>query len=312
MKKWISIVLFLLLFFSIDVFAERQILIDFNNLKNTELDIVKLAGPNALTVADADKDKLLISLDPNNWEVQLSPSARTIENIVNSLTKAVVPESGEYKGQTVLGARIHFPTGKYAAWAKIMPPYEIPSYEAADANDKIGNKYVNKGVLRNVGPIKTVMITVKGRNFPHSLTIRLKNQNDEYIDIFVGYLDFNGWRTFRIDNPNYIADVRKRNLKKFPLYPQEEPYVKLDSFIVYKYSDGPGGDFIIYIKSVEIIYDLAVLTAEEDINDELVWGILAARREAKKRAEAARVGIIQLLRFEEKKKMATESAEEKK
>lgn len=311
MKKWISILAVLLFLASVSAFAERQVLIDFNSLDNTDLDIVKIAGPNAFSSISAEEKKdLLVNLNPDNWEIQLSPSARTIENIINSYCKSVTVAGGKYKDQTVLGARIHFPKGRYSAWAKIMPPYEIPSYEPADENDKIGNKYVNKGVIRNVGPIKTIMVTVYGRNFPHSLSLRLKNQNDEFIDWFVGYLNFSGWLTFKIDNPNYIPDARKRALKKYPLYPQEEPYVKLDSFIVYKYADNPGSDFIIYIKSVEIIYDLAILKTTEDIQDEEVWGILAARREAKKRAEAARVGVIQLLRFEEKKKIATENAEE--
>ena len=313
MKKWISVGIALLLFIAVPVFAERAVLIDFNDLEDTELDIVKIAGPNAFSsLTEEGKKELMISLDPDNWEIVLSPSSRTIENIMYSLCKKVTVKRGKFEGETVLGARIHFPTSRYNAWAKIMPPYEIPSYEQDpnDPNDRVGNKYVNKGVIRNVGPIKTLIITVYGRNFPHSLQVRLKNQNDDFLDIFVGYLDFNGWLTFRIDNPNYIGEAKKRNLKKYPLYPMEEPYVKIDSFIVYRHADAPGGDFVIYIKSVEMIFDLAILQEQEGIDDEEVWGILSARREAKKRAEAARVGIVQLLRWEEKQKIAPEVATE--
>ncbi len=311
MKRWnLIFAIFLIFLFATPVLAERNVLIDFNNLANTELDIVKIAGPNVFQSVKTEEERknLLISLEPKNWEVILSPSSRTIENISLSFVKTVKVDRGQYAGQTVLGARIHFPKEKYNSWAKIIPPYEIPSYEPADANDTIGNKYIGKGVLRNVGAIKNLMVTVRGLNFPHSLTVRLKNQNDELIDFFVGYLDFTGFITITIDNPNYIADVRKRMLKKYPLYPVEEPYVKLDSFIVYRHGDQIGGDFLIYIKSVEMIYDLAILKMEQEIDDEAVWHILSDRREAKKRAEAARVGIIQLLRWEEQQKMATESS----
>jgi hypothetical protein len=85
-----------------------------------------------------------------------------------------------------------------------------------DANDKIGNKYINKGVLRNVGPIKTLMVTVYGRNFPHSLTIRLKNQNDEYTDIFVGYSQLK--TTFELP---FVFDIQTLSLVFFlsvPIY----------------------------------------------------------------------------------------------
>ena len=99
-------------------------------------------------------------------------------------------------------------------------------------------------------------------------------------------------------------------LKKYPLYPVEEPYIKLDSFIVYRHGDQIGGDFLLYVKSIEMIYDLAILKQEQEIDDEEIWHILRDRREAKKRAEAARVGIIQLLRWEEQQKMATESSTE--
>ncbi len=313
MKKWISLLLLTLIVFAPTMFAEKQVLLDFNDLEGTALDIVKLAGPNAFSstaMTDGDVEQLNIDLTPENWEVVLSPSSRSIENITNSYCKSVVTTSGDYEGQTVLGVRVHFPTAKYNSWAKIQPPYDIPSYEAIDDNDKIGNKYVNKGVLRNVGAIKSLKVIVKGRNFPHTLSIRLRNQNDEITDMFISALDFNGWMNFIVDNPNYIDDARKRSLKKFPLYPQEEPYIKIDSFIVYRHAEHPGGDFILYLKSVELIYDLAIMKTEDDINDEEVWGILAARREEKKRAEAARVGIKQLLTFEEKKKMAEEEWEE--
>ena len=313
MKRWSILFSILLVFILVTpVLAERNFLIDFNNLENTELDIVKIAGPNAFQSVKTDEERknLLISLEPKNWEVQLSPSSRTIENITNSYVQTVKVTRGQYAGQTVLGARIHFPTEKYNAWAKVIPPYEIPSYEPSNDQDAVGNKYLGKGVLRNVGAIEYLIVTVRGVNFPHSLTIRLKNQNDEYIDFFVGYLDFAGFITITIDNPNYISDVRKRMLKKYPLYPVEEPYIKLDSFIVYRHGDQIGGDFLLYVKSIEMIYDLAILKQEQEIDDEEIWHILRDRREAKKRAEAARVGIIQLLRWEEQQKMATESSTE--
>jgi hypothetical protein len=204
----------------------------------------------------------------------------------------------------VLGIRIHFPTAPFNSWAKIMPPFEIPFYEDAEGDEPgTGNKFVNKGVLRNVGTIKSISVRVTGRNFPHGFSVSLKDEQETEREMFLGYLDFDGWRTLNWDNPNYITDVKQRDLRRKPLYPESMPSVKFSNFTIYRHGSQIGGDFVTYIKDVQMVYDLAILETERDINDEAAWGILQTRRDAKRAAEIRRLGILQVLRHQEEIKM---------
>jgi len=121
--------------------------------------------------------------------------------------------------------------------------------------------------------------------------------------MFMDYLAFDGWRTLTWDNPNYVVDVRNRELRKFPLYPKGMPYLKIVGIIVYRDAAQEGGDFVTYIHDINITYDKAIIDTERDINDEAIWGILQQRNEARRLAELKRLGNIQVLRFLEQQKM---------
>jgi len=273
-----------------------QVLIDFSNLEGTEVDFSKFPGAMAEGV-----ESIKVDLSLDNWAVKLAPSSASAENRILSFTKPV--ESKKMQGD-VLGVRVHFPTAPFNSWARIMPPFEIPFYEQAEG-DQVGegSKFVHKGVLRNVGTVKSISVRVTGRNFPHGFSIALQNEQNNVREMFLGYLDFDGWRTLTWENPNYITDVKQRDLRKTPLYPETMPSVKFSSFTIYRHGSQIGGDFVTYIKDVQMVYDLAVLEAERDINDEAAWGILQARRDARRAAEIRRLGILQLLRQQELVKM---------
>ncbi len=285
------------------IFAQQQevkggpgVLIDFSNLKGTDIDFSKYPGAMAEGV-----EEIIVDLSITNWAVELSPSSAASENKLLSFTKPVI--SNKMQGE-VLGARIHFPTAPFNSWAKIVPPFEIPFYEDAEGDKPgEGTKFVNKGVLRNVGTIKYITARVTGRMFPHGLTLTLKDEQETAREMFMGYLDFDGWRTVRWDNPNYISDVKMRDIRKTPLYPESMPSYKFDSFTVYRHGSQIGGDFVIYIKDVQLVYDLAVIEYEKDINDEAEWRILQSRRDVRRAAEMRRLGVLQLLRKQEALKM---------
>jgi hypothetical protein len=137
----------------------------------------------------------------------------------------------------------------------------------------------------------------------------VEDQDGVQQTIFMDYLEFDGWRTLTWNNPNYIADVRNRELRKFPLYPKGTPYLKLDGFVIYRDSQQEGGDFVTYLKDVKITYDKALITTERDINDEAIWGIIQQRNEARRLAELKRLGGSQVLRFLEQQKMDTTPAQ---
>ena len=319
------------------IFAETSMLIDFAVLEPdvdvggkglntaTMVDFSKIAGAS---YTEEEKKLMKVSLAVEEWEVQLAGSSRTVQNMRYSTTKAVTSK----KYGTVMGARVHFPTGSYNSWALIKPPFEIPAYQKptkyengdiveltaeeiaainTSNNVRIGekgyvtnsSKYDGYGVVKNVAIIKSLKITAYGTNYPHGLSVRIKDQTGSEQDIFLGHLKFDGWKTLEWKNPNYVEEVKNRELHNFPLYPQATPFIKLMGVLVTRDGATVGGDFILYVKDVEVTYDKAVITLDRDIDDEEVWGILTKREEARRDAELRRVGNIQVLRFLEEKKI---------
>jgi len=290
----------------------------------TMMDFSTLAG--ASYTAD-QKKAMRTSLALANWDVVLASSSRTTANTRLSMTAAVPVKGTDGKETgTVLGVRIHFPVESFNSWARVSPPFEIPAFEpkatigddgaitkkeastsddavnarmsrfegSYDANARIYNAL---GVVKNVGIIKTVAVTVKGLNFPHGLSVVLKDNDNVEKTMFMGYLNFDGWKTLKWDNPAYITEVRNRELRLYPLYPRATPFIKFDSFLLTRDADHEGGDFVTYIQNVKLLYDKAVLEPVMDIDDESVWGIIQTREDQRKKAEAGRFGNRQVLRY---------------
>jgi hypothetical protein len=298
---FVTLLCILLTFAAASVFAQQQItggpqvLLDFSSLENTDIDFSKFPGAMAEGFGE-----LKVDMRIENWAVKLASSSASPENRVLSYCKPVESKKME---SNVMGVRVHFPTAPFNSWAMIVPPFEIPFYEDAPGEKGEGSKFINKGVLRNVGTIKSISVRVTGRNYPHGFSISLKDEQETVQEMFLGYLDFDGWRTLTWQNPNYITDVKQRDLIKKPLYPETMPSIKFDSFTVYRNGSQIGGDFVLYLKDVQMIYDLAILETERDINDEAIWGILQVRKDAKRAAEVRRLGLLQLLRRQEEIKM---------
>ncbi len=342
MKSWRFGIVLVLLLCGTFAFADTQTLIDFSALAGdvtvggkledqaTMLDFSSEAGASYTA---EEKALMMSSLAIGDWDVELASSSRTSGNMAFTMTQPV--KSTQYG--VVLGARIKFPEGSYNSYALIKPPFEIPAYSTptkyvanatpqvqdlkpdeiaalnqksnakkGDANYVTGNdKYEGRGVLKNVGPIKQIKVRAYGSNYPHGFAIRLKDQSGNISDIFMGYLNFDGWKEMTWQNPNYIWDVRNRELRLLPLYPQADPYVKFMGIIVYRDGATVGGDFVTYFKDVEVTYDKAIITPTRDIDDEAAWGILSEREGARKKAEGKRLGNVQVLRFLEQQKQDT-------
>jgi hypothetical protein len=284
---------------------------------STLVDFRDVAGSS---FSSEDLAAMKTSLYIANWEVRLNSSASSTGN--QTLTYARVAKVGDkaakfnnedVAGKQILGARIHFPEAPHNAYAFIAPPFEIPAYNdkdkvqgdklvVADADKGKGDKFDGMGVVKNVGIIKQVAVTVYGNNFPHGLSVVLLNQYGEEQQIFMDYLQFDGWRQLVWDNPNYVQEVAKREIKSFPLYPESTPFVKLLGFIVHRDAAQRGGDVIVYIKDVKVTYDKALLKVDRDIDDEGIWRILSERQADRQRAEIRRLGNKQVLRFIDAKK----------
>ena len=317
-------------------FADRETLIDFSQLaadvtigtgkvpnenKATIMDFSEVAGAS---FTDEERAAMKTSLALGNWEVLLASSARSVANQslsmtreagVKSTAKKIPGTDTEIAGKKVLGIRVHFPVESYNSWAIVKPPFEIPAYmdkrelqgtrlaePTADEKGQ-GRMFDKNGVVKNVGVLKSLSVTVYGANFPNGIGVIVADQDGREQTIFLDYLAFDGWRVLTWQNPNYIVDVRNRELRKYPLYPRSTPHLRFVGLVIYRDSMQEGGDFITYVKDINITYDKAILEADRDINDEALWNILQQRYEGRRRAELKRLGTMQVLQYLERQKM---------
>jgi len=322
------------------LFAEEGVLIDFTLLKadihvrvgdndnstepnqnrHTMMDFSHVAGGSFTT---QQRSVMRTSLAIENWDVILASSARNVENISRSYTR----EAPSRQFGTVLGARIHFPIEPHNSWALIRPPFEIPAYEPMatirddgtieplQGNDGITSRSRFEaqergqpayGVIKNVGVLREVKVHVYGLNFPHRLFVILIDSQGNERNVDMGPLNFDGWGDPSWVNPAYVQEVRNRDLRLYPLYPASTPFIKFGGFLLQRDAAHIGGDFIVYFKDVSIIYDVAVLDTDRDIDDEALWRIILDRETARKVWEMERFGQNQVLRYLEQQRQATE------
>lgn len=327
-------VLFVLVFLLVlgFVVADEAVLIDFallggdypaDNPVHNERTLVDYSIAAGSSFTEEEKAEMRISLAINSWEVDLASSSRNVTTKSDSIVRSAQVREGaaQYEGQTVMGVRVRFPTDPFNSWALIRPPFEIPAFadleEVQDDGSLStpqeeqgrGRKFDNYGVVKNVGVLRSVSMNVHGLNFPHGISVVLQDENNNQHEIFMGYLNFDGWRTLEWRNPNYITEVRNREIRAMPLYPNLSPLRKLIGIRIYRDAAQVGGDFISYVKDITLTYDRAVLQLERDIDDEAVWGILQTREQARRDAELRRLGNIQVLRYLEQRKMHDPDAE---
>jgi hypothetical protein len=302
--------------------------------RNTMMDFSGTAGAS---YTEEQKKQMRTSLAIRNWDVLLASSSRSNLNQSLSMTaEAQIDKNAkQFADKSVMGFRIRFPVADYNSWAKVMPPFTIPAFEPKASVDDQGiitpakdqgtdpvNARLSRfegqydastkittalGIVKNVGVIKSIAVTVKGLNFPHGLSVVLLDSDGNEKNIFMGYLNFDGWKELRWDNPAYVQDIRNRELRVFPLYPKSTPMVKFDGFVVTRDAANDGGDFVAYVKDVKILYDKAVLEPVRDIDDEAIWGIVSKKEAERKSMESKRFGSTQVLRYLEKMKQESKS-----
>ena len=146
-----------------------------------------------------------------------------------------------------------------------------------------------------------------GMNFPHQLYVLLKDNDGVERRYLMGNLMFDGWKTLVWNNPDYVSEVRRREIRVYPIYPRGTPFVKFCGFQVTRDASDIGENYIGYFKDVKIIYDLAVLSSDRDIDDEDLWGIITKQEKDRQNGEMSRFGSKQVTRYIEKEKMATEN-----
>ena len=317
-------------------FGEKAILIDFSSLdadivadengkptvnKRTVMDFSKVSS---ISFDDTQKALMRTSLALTDWEVQLNSSARIVANMQHSIVKSAPVISGPFQGKNVMGIRVVFPTAPVNANARIMPAFDIPAFEPmADIDEngqvvegsqkpnayrfrKNGDDQSAFGVLDNVGTLKSVSLTTYGYNYPHAVYVLLKDNDNVERRYYMGTLNFDGWKNLIWNNPDYITDIRNREIRVYPLYPRGLPYAKLSGIYITRDAAHDGGDFVAYFKQIDVIYDKAVAQTERDIADEDLWGIVTAKERIRQTNEMRRFGSQQVNRFIEKSNLAKE------
>ena len=334
MKRTLFLTAAVMLLAGTFAFAKESTLIDFTLLDaDTVADENGNPTENSRTVMDysvaagatftSDQKSLMkTSLALPRWEVELNSSARNVEAVAYSqVVAAPVKDTADvpFAGSNVMGVRVIFPTWNNNANARIVPPFEIQAYEPLSDADENGNrlqptdeqkgKYIFEegyGLVKNVGTLKSIAVTTMGMNYPHQLYVLLKDNDGVERRYLMGNLYFDGWKTLQWNNPDYISEVRTREIRVYPIYPRGLPFVKFCGFQVTRDASHIGDNFIGYFKDVKIIYDLAVLSADRDIDDEDLWGIIGKKEQARQNNEMSRFGNKQVNRFIEQEKMATE------
>ncbi|MFI3256871.1 MAG: flagellar filament outer layer protein FlaA [Spirochaetales bacterium] len=335
-----SLVFLAIVFFLVGsvAFGERGTIIDFSSL---EPDIVAdengnptvhsrtvMDFSNATSVNIDDEQKALMrtSLALTDWEVHLNDSAQNPVSMRNSMVKSAPVVSGPYAGMNVMGVRVVFPTIAAHANARIEPAFDIPAFDPMVEIDENGqvvagsqqsgvyrfrkqsDDAVGYGVLDNVGTIQSISLTTMGNNYPHAVYVLLSDNDGVERRYYMGTLNFDGWKNLIWNNPDYVTDVRNREIRVYPVYPRGLPFAKFNGLLVTRDASHDGGDFIGYFKQVDIIYDRAVAQTERDIMDEDLWGIITTQENDRQAIEVSRFGSVQVDRFIEQQNQAREEA----
>ncbi|MDD5066083.1 MAG: flagellar filament outer layer protein FlaA [bacterium] len=212
----------------------------------------------------------------DRWRIQLSgfsdiPLCRILSDLTIVPVDSAKVETTD-KFSKCLGVRIYFDYSWGNDWAQIKTFSPLSDYYSKEG----------QGVLRNVGPIKSVSLTVLGRNYKNSVEVRMVDQNGLFKSINFGSLFFRGWRKLTWENPDFIKDARKRDIQKEHLYPQYAPFLKFDSIVLYKSPQELGGDFVVYVKDVRVEYEPALLKYEDSVDDEAIWKIQETKAKEQK------------------------------
>jgi hypothetical protein len=338
MKRFLALAAMITLVLGVGLYADEGTLIDFTKLvSDVEGRTVVANGfdtsdgtpalnahtvmdfrnnPKISSYTDEQREAMRTSLAISNWLVELASSAQSVTSNKLSYTKEVT--STQYG--KLMGVRVRFPTEPYNSWALIKPPFNIPAYELS-TTDAQGNITLSQdqtanlnnpsrfedgyGVIKNVGAIKSVAVDVYGLNYPHSLYTIWADGNGNETEVFMGYLNFEGWAELRWENPAYIQEIRARTMRIYPIYPDYTPYIIFKGFRIKRDASHVGGDFVTYFRDVKIVYDKHTLNETRDINDEQEWQIITDREAADQKAEFENYSLDQIYRYAAEQEKAT-------
>lgn len=299
--------------------AHKATLLDFSLLTAGEEEdgqnpdtIIELADYSTYALSEEERAEFDVSLAIEQWRVKLNSSAAFPDTMAKSMVKEVeVTDAETVFGNEklgvenpgkVLGVRANFPQGSRYAYADIVPPFEIPVYYKKPGTDEF--MFQNgRGAIDNVKNIKKISAVVCGRNYPHKLQVVLRDSNYNEKVYTIGDFNFTGWQRLEWENPNYIANIKDRDLKTAPTYPMLNRGWKVIALRIVKDIQHEGGDFIGYIKQIDIEYDKDVIENNLDIDDDAYWNIVSDYNDFMSDYNFSRLGEQMTLEYIEKQRM---------
>lgn len=218
---------------------------------------------NASKLSDAtySSDKVQTDNDADRWYADFGNQGVGKAAFVCTLIKGA-----NDKG---IGIKVEIPNNYYKG--KYVSVVLRPNILASLTENESGN-----GKIVNVGDIKT--ITIKGTTLEYEIEVRpLMTRSDgskvgmRMINVPQQYGAFE----VKWDNPGYIEDVNKREIKTRPVYPNTSSDLLLEGIEVrgkpfYPKVDGPGY-MIVYFNTITVVADKAYENLD-DFSEEL-WGL---------------------------------------
>lgn len=170
-------------------------------------------------------------------------------------------------GERGVGIKVEIPNDSWND--KYVSVVLRPNIIAALTENESGN-----GKLVNVGDVKSV--TIKGTSLGYDFSVRpiMVKSNNTKVGMSHQKVEVLPGENFEVkwDNPSYITDVNKRDIKVRPIYPNTSSDLLLEGIEVRgKVTDG---FLIVYLNTVTVVADKAY---EERGNFDEDWGLEGSR-----------------------------------
>ena len=222
------------------VSPQEAVLLDFSLLQSdTQSSPGRNENQHTMSEISVGSRTVLTSYAINNWDIELAATLRSVEG----LSLSQVRETPSRLYGAVLGVRIFFSpeVSRLNTWARIRPPFAIPLDDP-----RFENGY---GLIRDERGIrpKAISVYTNGLNYPVSLSLNLIFNETETRTIFIGDLNYEGWRELTWINPDHAREV----FNNTGVYNT----IRFESFLI-RNDTTHSGDTVVYIRDIRIIYDI--------------------------------------------------------
>lgn len=168
------------------------------------------------------------------------------------------------------------------------------------------------GKITNVADIKSITIEGWSLGYEADITLDLQRSDGSVIGMSPQKTQQLGSSAFTVtwDNPVYISDAGKRDIKAKPVYPNTSSELILNGIKVrgkpyFNVGNKSKGYLIVYINKITVVADKAY--EDEDPSNEELWGIETANNESYGKIQEKQLETREILKAKEQALMAAEN-----